>query len=119
MNKKEIEELIKFVSKAGVSEVSLEIKDFKLTIKNNSSVVREVIVNTPAAPAVMPTVHAPVAVATPVAAAPPAKPSAPSADDDSKYIQIKSPMVGTFYRAASPEKPNFINPGEEIGRAHV
>lgn len=110
MNKKEIEELIKFVSKAGVSEVSLETSDIKITIKNGTTRVVEQIVTA------APVVHA-MPQAAPVAAPAPAAPAAPAAapaNDDSKYITVKSPMIGTFYRASNPEKPNFVNVGDEI-----
>lgn len=116
MNKKEIEELIKFVSKAGVSEVSLETKEIKITIKNTPGKSAEqapVIVH--AAPPAHP---APAQVQMPAAAihapAPPAAPAPASSGDDSKYVTIKSPMIGTFYRTPSPDKPNFINVGDEI-----
>ncbi len=103
MNKKEIEELIKFVSKAGVSEVSLETSDIKITIKNGTTRVVEQVVSA-----------APLVQAMPQVA--PALAPAPAApvNDDSKYITVKSPMIGTFYRASTPEKPNFINVGDEI-----
>jgi acetyl-CoA carboxylase biotin carboxyl carrier protein len=109
MNKKEIEELIKFVSKAGVSEVSLETSDIKITIKNGTTRVVEQVVAT------APIVHA-MPHAAPVAAAPaaPAAPAAAPASDDSKYVTIKSPMIGTFYRSSNPEKPSFVNVGDEI-----
>lgn len=111
MNKKEIEELIKFVSKAGVSEVSLEQKDFKITIKNELKTREQVYVQAAAPVAAAPQVHAaPAHTAAPAAA----KPAAPAADDDSKYITIKSPMIGTFYRSPSPDKPNFVNVGDDI-----
>ena len=112
MNKKEIEELIKFVSKAGVSEVSLEQKDFKITIKNEVKYREQVMVQ--AAP--LQIAHAPVNGPAPVAAvaAAPVAPAKPAADDESRYIPIKSPMIGTFYRATSPDKPNFVNVGDDI-----
>lgn len=108
MNKKEIEELIKFVSKAGVSEVSIEQKDFKICIKN-------------AQQAAVP-VHAsaPVVIASAPVSAPsstkeePVKSETSKAVDESKLHVIKSPMIGTFYRASSPDKPNFVNVGDEI-----
>ena len=116
MNKKEIEELIRFVAKSGVSEVSLEIKDLKITIKNSpkypelhsSHVHTPVVHHTP-----------PAAVSTPVPqavreVAPPAE-----ADDESKYHVVRSPMIGTFYRASSPDKPNFVNVGDEIKQGKV
>lgn len=111
MDIKQIQELIKFVSRSGVNEVSLEQENFKITIKTNQN---PVYVN-----AAVP-VAAPVAVA-PVAAPAPAAPSAATAatEDTSKYITIKSPMIGTFYRSASPEKPSFVNVGDEIGTGKV
>jgi acetyl-CoA carboxylase biotin carboxyl carrier protein len=110
MNKKEIEELIKFVAKAGVSEVNLELKDFKITIKNNSQKVEQVYHTAPAA---MPVMQMAAPAPAPVAATPAAPAPAPVADD-SKYITIKSPMIGTFYRASGPDKPVLANVGDEI-----
>src|SRR5690348_14034798 len=107
MDIKQIQDLIRFVSKSGVNEVSIEQQDFKITIKTNQA---PTIVNAtipaaqPAAPAAAPVqIQAPIA---PVAIEPVA--------DTSKYITIKSPMIGTFYRSASPEKPLFVNVGDEI-----
>ncbi|MEI6815181.1 MAG: acetyl-CoA carboxylase biotin carboxyl carrier protein [Bacteroidota bacterium] len=114
MNLKQIQDLIKFVSKAGVSEVSLETKEVKITIKTGSKV--EV-----AAAPILPQVVAVAPVAAPVqqiAAAPVATAEKIAADaktsDESKYITIKSPMIGTFYRTPSPDKPPFVNVGDEI-----
>ena len=109
MNKKEIEDLIKFVAKVGVSEVSLELKDIKITIKNGGSLRAE---SHPAshamAAAPAPVIHHATAPTGPAAAK-----EAPKADD-SKYVTIKSPMIGTFYRTPSPDKPNFVSVGDEI-----
>jgi acetyl-CoA carboxylase biotin carboxyl carrier protein len=115
MNKKEIEELIRFVSKAGVSEVSLEQKDFKITIKNSP---KHIEVAHPAAPQI---VHAAPLVAAPMAAPVAAVPAtaAPKANDESKYHVVKSPMIGTFYRTPSPDKPNFVNVGDEVKQGQV
>ncbi|MFN8155304.1 MAG: acetyl-CoA carboxylase biotin carboxyl carrier protein [Bacteroidia bacterium] len=123
MNKKEIEELIKFVAKAGVSEVNLELKDMKITIKNNPPKIEQIVqtIAAPVAP-VMPVAAAPVAMApaaTPAAPQAPAAPAAPAAGDESKYITIKSPMIGTFYRASGPDKPIFANVGDEIKPGQV
>jgi len=115
MNKKEIEDLIKFVSKSGVNEVSLEMKDIKITIKNSTGVRVEQVVAAPApAPVAIPVAAAPAVAAPAVAAPAPAKPT-----DDSKYITIKSPMIGTFYRTPSPDKPNFVSVGDEIAPGKV
>lgn len=110
MNKKEIEELIKFVAKAGVSEVNLELKDFKITIKNNSPKVEQVYHTTPAP---MPVAPMAAPAPAPVASAP-ATPAPAPVSDESKYITIKSPMIGTFYRASGPDKPVLANVGDEI-----
>lgn len=114
MDIKQIQELIKFVSRSGVNEVSLEQENFKITIKTNQN---PVYVNA-AVPAVAAAPVAPVAAAAP-AAAPAAPAVAPATEDTSKYITIKSPMIGTFYRSASPEKPSFVNVGDEIGTGKV
>ena len=103
MDIKQIQDLIRFFSKSGVNEVSIEQKDFKITIKTNQA---PTIVNA-TIPAVQPVPPAP------VIASAPAQPAEPAADI-SKYITIKSPMIGTFYRSASPEKPLFANVGDEI-----
>jgi acetyl-CoA carboxylase biotin carboxyl carrier protein len=118
MNKKEIEELIRFVSKSGVSEVSLEQKDFKITIINAPKHIETLAAPAPqiihAAPLAA-TLPIPAAVvAAPQQAAPPAK-----ATDESKYHVVKSPMIGTFYRTPSPDKPNFVNVGDEVKPGQV
>jgi acetyl-CoA carboxylase biotin carboxyl carrier protein len=112
MNIKEIQDLIRFVSKSGVSEVEIEQKDFKITIKTPVS-GREVITMAPiAAPipmAMQPAIAAPAPVAAPAPAAPSAAPAA-----DSKLVEIKSPMIGTFYRSSGPDKPSFVEVGSTI-----
>jgi acetyl-CoA carboxylase biotin carboxyl carrier protein len=117
MKTTEIQDLIKFVAKSGVSEVEIEDKDFKITIKTTPYLKGKQIIE--AQPVVQ--MQAPVAaqpVAAPVAAPAPAQ-TAPAAlvadaDEDSKYVAIKSPMIGTFYRKPSPDKPSFINVGDDV-----
>jgi acetyl-CoA carboxylase biotin carboxyl carrier protein len=109
MNLTQIQDLIKFVAKSGVSEVEIEQKDFKITIKTPSS-KKEVQVITAAAPAALPAA-APVAIAPVAAVAPP---SAAIPTVDAKYITIKAPMIGTFYRSAGPGKPVFVNVGDDV-----
>ena len=113
MDIKDIQNLIKFVSKAEVSEVKYKTKDFEITIKtplggNEVSYVAQPAMYQPAAPSV-----APVAVASP------ASPATEVANDDSKFITIKSPMIGTFYRKPSPDKDAFINVGDEVSTGKV
>lgn len=109
MNLSQIQDLIKFVAKSGVSEVEIEQKDFKITIKTPAG-KREVQVMTAAAP-VYAQAPAPLPAAVPAAAPAPATP-APTAD--AKYVTIKAPMIGTFYRSAGPGKPVFVNVGDEV-----
>lgn len=113
MDIKQIQELIKFVSRSGVNEVAIEQENFKITIKTNQA---PVYVN-----AALPAAAAPQPVA-PAAATTVAETKtkiAPEVDDTSKYITVKSPMIGTFYRSSSPDKPSFVNVGDEIGVGKV
>jgi acetyl-CoA carboxylase biotin carboxyl carrier protein len=113
MNLTEIQDLIKFVAKSGVTEVEIEEKDFKITIKADSKKSKKeeqtIYVQQPvaqvAAPAAAPAV-------APAPAAAPAAPVAAAAED--KYITVKSPMIGTFYRSPSPDKPVFVEVGDTI-----
>lgn len=115
MDIKQIQDLIKFVSKSGVNEVSIEEKDFKITIKTNQEPTYVT--------ATVPAVAAPQIAAAQVAAAPQpiAAPAAatPATDDNSKFITVKSPMIGTFYRSAGPDKAPFVNVGDEISAGKV
>lgn len=114
MKLNEIQDLIKFVSKSGVSEVELETKEIKIVIrtpKTASPVMVQAAPAVMAAPVAAPVAHAPApAAAETKAPAPPA-----AASEDAKYVTIKSPMIGTFYRSAGPDKPAFVNVGDEIG----
>ncbi|TAI47652.1 acetyl-CoA carboxylase biotin carboxyl carrier protein [Flagellimonas allohymeniacidonis] len=119
MDIKEIQSLIKFVAKSGASEVKLEMEDVKITIRTGSSTTvpeTTIVQQIPVAQA--PAVQPAAAPAAPEAAAPaPAKEEAST--DDSKYITIKSPIIGTFYRKPSPDKPPFVEVGSTIGQGDV
>jgi acetyl-CoA carboxylase biotin carboxyl carrier protein len=111
MNLTEIQDLIKFVSKSGVTEVEIEKKDFKITIKAEKA--KEQIFVQASAPQQMMQSAPAIAQAPAVAPATPAAPvSAPA--EDSKLITIKSPMIGTFYRSSSPDKDAFVQVGDSI-----
>ena len=113
MELKEIQNLIKFVAKTGVSEVQLELGDVKLTIKTQDGVVQQVV-STPVVEA------APVAAPIPVAAPAPVAPAAAAPQDtDEGLITIKSPIIGTFYRRPSPDKPNFVEVGTGVKEGDV
>lgn len=119
MNLNEIQDLIKFVAKSGVTEVEIERKDFKITIKAESKAKEQQIIVQAAAPAALPV--APVAAPAPAAVAPaPVVPSAPAAStDESKYITVKSPMIGTFYRSSGPDKEPFVNVGDSVSKGNT
>ena len=118
MNITQIQDLIKFVAKSGVSEVEIEQKDFKITIKTPAGKKEVQVIAAPAptyAPPALPAAPAaaPAAPAAP-APAPAAAAPAPAAGSDAKSVTIKAPMIGTFYRAAGPGKPVFVNVGDEV-----
>lgn len=118
MKLNEIQDLIKFVSKSGVNEVELETKEIKIVIKTGKQVAPVMVQAAPtqmvqAAPTQVisaPQVNTPVA-ATENKTTPPAT---NNGAEESKYITIKSPMIGTFYRSPGPDKPAFINVGDEV-----
>jgi acetyl-CoA carboxylase biotin carboxyl carrier protein len=119
MNIKEIESLIKFVQTSGVAEVSLEQKDFKLTIRTSHGSTT-VFTQQPQVLTSAPVHHAPSpSVAPPSPSPSPASSEAIKATEDSKYVTIKSPMIGTFYRSSSPDKPLFVNVGDTIKQGQV
>jgi acetyl-CoA carboxylase biotin carboxyl carrier protein len=115
MDIREIQNLIKFVAKSGATEVKLEMDDFKITIKTTDAGATEhTYIQQVPMQAAMPHVQA--APVAPVAAATPAATPAAEADDNAKYITVKSPMIGTFYRKPSPDKPVFVEVGSSIGK---
>lgn len=117
MDIREIQNLIKFVAKSGATEVKLEMDDIKITIKTtsenatveNGTYVQHIPVSVPqvqaAAPVAQPTETAAAAVA--------------AANDDAKYITVKSPIIGTFYRKPSPDKPAFVEVGATVKTGDV
>tara|TARA_B110000046_G_scaffold48630_1_gene53979 strand:+ start:102326 stop:102832 length:507 start_codon:yes stop_codon:yes gene_type:complete len=118
MKVNEIQELIKFISKSGVSEVEIEHKDFKINIKTPP--YRKGRGFEPAAPQQQ-VVHQmmPAQMQMPMPAVPAVAPAAPAAeapkaDENASYIEIKSPMIGTFYRKPSPDKDEFAKVGDVI-----
>lgn len=107
MDLKELQNFIRFVAKSGAQEVSLETDDFKITVKTGPDGV--VYAQAPVVTA------APAVAAAPVAAAPSAPAAAAdSAEDTSKYVTVTAPMIGTFYRKPSPDKPVFVNVGDTV-----
>lgn len=123
MDFKQIQELIKLVNDSNIGEVTLEQKDFKITIKQKEEHVTQVVASMQQAPMqALPQQYAPQALpaAQPQAAAGTQAPSADSgAASSSNLITIKSPMIGTFYRRPSPDKPNFVEIGDEVSSGKV
>ncbi len=110
----EIQDLIKFVSKSGVNEVELETKEVKIVIRTGKPTTAPVVYqNAPMQYAQAPVAQAPAQITEAAPAAPVAAPAA-VASAEAKYITIKSPMIGTFYRSAGPDKPVFANVGDAI-----
>jgi acetyl-CoA carboxylase biotin carboxyl carrier protein len=123
MNITEIQDLIKFVAKSGVNEVEIEHKDFKITIKSDISVkrgrsaaakaleleVQQMQAGMIPAQMVAAPMAAPLSIAPAAALAAAAEPA-----QDSNLIEIKSPMIGTFFRRPSPDKDTFIEVGEQV-----
>jgi acetyl-CoA carboxylase biotin carboxyl carrier protein len=114
MDLKEIQNLIKFVSNSGVAEVKLETGDIKITIRTtlegntpDITYVQQAPMQQAISQVAAPVAQAPVAIAT------------PEADDNSKYVTIKSPMIGTFYRKPAPDKPSFVEVGTSIAKGDV
>ena len=120
MDIKEIQSLIKFVAKSGASEVKLEMEDLKITIRTgstSSSSPETTIVQQIPVPQAQ---SAPPATQTPATQASEAtKTDSTSKSDDSKYITIKSPIIGTFYRKPSPDKPPFVEVGSTVSQGDV
>lgn len=116
MNFKEIQELIKLISKSEVSHFKIKEGEFELTIKTN----KEVPLNT-MSPQMIAAPAAPLVQAPPPAMISPAitqqssqATEDSSAADSKKYLEIKSPMVGTFYRSPGPDKPQFVKVGDPV-----
>ena len=111
MNFKQIQQLIKFVSKTDVAEVNIENNNFKINIKGSKSQTKEVsqqVVQQPIPPQIQPPVPQPIDVETP-------KSEVQQSDSSSdNYLTVKSPIIGTFYRKPSPDKDAFVNVGDTI-----
>lgn len=125
MTLKEIQELIKLVAKTELSEFRYKDGEVKLHIRGKSYVgnggnnkqggTGPSIINVPAAaPAYGPAPAAPAPAAAPASVPAPAPAAAPEGDDESRYVEVKSPMIGTFYRSPSPDKEAYVKVGDVI-----
>ncbi len=122
MDFKQIQELIKMVNKSNIGELTIEQKDFKVTIRQKEEHITQVLSGptTGAYNQAQSQVAAPQQqVAIPVTAASNEKNKTAADQAASNLVTIKSPMIGTFYRKASPDKPNFVEPGDEVTKGKV
>jgi len=115
MDIKEIQNLIKFVARSGASEVKLEMDDIKITIRTGSDSDTTIVHQVPTTQIPQQAIAAPVVQAAPAASTP----TPVAVSEDSKYITIKSPIIGTFYRKPSPDKPLFVEVGQTIAEGDV
>jgi acetyl-CoA carboxylase biotin carboxyl carrier protein len=113
MDLKDIQNLIKFVAKSGASEVKLETEDIKITIRTGSDDAKSETTYIQQMPAPQQQMMQQTAAETPVA------PAIVETNEDDKYITIKSPIIGTFYRKPAPDKPMFVEVGSTIGNGDV
>lgn len=109
MKTTEIQELIKFVAKSGISEVEIQDKDFKIIIKTTASLKGKA-----EAQPIYQTVPVTQQISTPIVVTTEPVQQAQKPADNTNYVTIKSPMIGTFYRKPTPDKPNFVNIGDEV-----
>ena len=118
MDFKQIQELIKLVNNSNIGEVTVEQKDFKITIRQKEEQFTQI---TAAA------IQQPMPVSLPQQVQPQALPAAPApeqpkaatAQESANLVTIKSPMIGTFYRRPSPDKPDFVEVGDEVSPGKV
>ena len=115
MDFKQIQELIKMVNKSNIGELTIEQKDFRVTIKQKEDHVTQVMSAAPVQAAPL-AIAAPQPALAPAAAAEKSKTAEPVATN---LLTIKSPMIGTFYRKASPDKPNFVEVGSDVSQGSV
>ena len=111
MDIKQIQELVKLINKTNIGEITIEEEGVKITVKQKKDPVQHIIAGGQSSQvySAPPQQQAPPQPSPPPAAAPPAE--TPKTDN---YITIKSPMIGTFYRQSGPDKPLFVNVGDEV-----
>lgn len=119
MDLRDIQNLIKFVAKSGASEVKLEMEDVKITIKTNPEEGKEQVYVQQMPIATMPQLPVQQPVIPSVQPVETTEVKASESADNNKYITIKSPMIGTFYRRPAPDKPLFVEVGSTIKKGDV
>ena len=110
MKTKEIRDLIDFISQSGLNEVNIETEELKLSVKRDAEVTQRIVESAQMVAAA----PAPAPAAAPAAPAASAPTSDAPVSSEGNYIEIKSPMIGTFYRSANPESAPFASVGDKI-----
>lgn len=121
MKTSEIRDLIDFISKSGLNEVNIETSELKLHVKREPD---QKVLKSAAPLVAAPVAHAPAPVAAPVASAPAPAPAGKPAQaaepaPGKKTVEIKSPMIGTFYRSSNPDSPPFVSVGDKVSKGQV
>ena len=122
MSIKELQELIKLINRYKLAEFSMKDGEFEIFIRSDQDPIEgpiQQVVQVPQQAFVQAPAAAPIAAPAPAEAAPPPAAPASAAVDESKLLAVKSPMVGTFYRSSSPDKPAFVKVGDSIGKGDV
>ena len=112
MKPSEIKNLIDFIAKSGLNEVNIETEQFKISVKKDAEISKVIEHHVPSVAPVQPVAAVPTSAPQAQAAAP-ATP-APAAEASDKYVKVTSPMIGTFYKSASPDSPAFVSVGDSV-----
>ena len=116
MDIKQVQELVKIINKTNIAEISIEEEGLKITIKQKEDAAQ--VIAAPIQQYVQQPVAAAPATAPSTSPAPAAVSAAPK-EDNANLVTIKSPMIGTFYRSPAPDKPSFVNEGDQINAGKV
>jgi acetyl-CoA carboxylase biotin carboxyl carrier protein len=120
MTPKDIQEILGFIAASGLEEVVIETEGLKLKTKRNPEIKAAQMLSMPQQMvATAPVVAAPPQVTAPKAEEKPATATAKTEASSQNYVAVKSPMIGTFYRSASPTTPVFVNVGDEVKKGQV
>ena len=107
------------INKSNIGELTVEQKDFRITIKQKEEQITQVVSNPIQTIPVQPQITQPVSAPAPQPTAPAEKPQPKTESPEENYIPIKSPMIGTFYRRSAPDKPAFVEVGDEVAAGKV
>jgi len=118
MDFKQIQELIKMINKSNIGELTIEQKDFRITIKQKEEHITQVV-GAPLQSAAVHSVSPSSAPESPNSTSTAAEKSKPTENPAENQLIIKSPMIGTFYRRSAPDKPNLVDVGTEVSPGKV